>query len=41
MSHRVVEAGDVEPSFGVFRKMRAALGATGGRYAGPELRAAE
>lgn len=29
MSRTVIDAGDVEPSFGVFRKMRAALGATG------------
>ena len=29
MSHTVIDAADVEPSFGVFRKMRAALGATG------------
>ena len=29
MGHTVIDAGDVEPSFGVFRKMRAALGASG------------
>jgi mannose-6-phosphate isomerase-like protein (cupin superfamily) len=29
MSHTVIDAGDVEPSFGVFRKMRIALGASG------------
>ena len=29
MSHTVVDAADVEPSFGVFRKMRLALGASG------------
>jgi hypothetical protein len=30
MGHTVIDAADVEPSFGVFRKMRHALGATGG-----------
>jgi uncharacterized cupin superfamily protein len=29
MSHTVIDAADVEPSFGVFRKMRAALGVSG------------
>jgi mannose-6-phosphate isomerase-like protein (cupin superfamily) len=29
MGHTVIDAADVEPSFGVFRKMRIALGATG------------
>lgn len=29
MSHTVIDAADVEPSFGVFRKMRIALGASG------------
>ena len=29
MGHTVVDAADVEPSFGVFRKMRLALGASG------------
>ena len=29
MSHTVIDAADVEPSFGVFRKMRVALGASG------------
>jgi mannose-6-phosphate isomerase-like protein (cupin superfamily) len=29
MGHTVIDAADVEPSFGVFRKMRQALGATG------------
>jgi uncharacterized cupin superfamily protein len=29
MGHTVIDAADVEPSFGVFRKMRHALGATG------------
>lgn len=29
MSYTVIDAADVEPSFGVFRKMRAALGVTG------------
>jgi uncharacterized cupin superfamily protein len=29
MSHTVIDAADVEASFGVFRKMRAALGVTG------------
>jgi mannose-6-phosphate isomerase-like protein (cupin superfamily) len=29
MGHTVIDAADVEPSFGVFRKMRLALGATG------------
>ena len=29
MGYTVIDAADVEPSFGVFRKMRAALGVTG------------
>ena len=29
MGHTVIDAADVEPSFGVFRKMRAALGVSG------------
>jgi mannose-6-phosphate isomerase-like protein (cupin superfamily) len=29
MGHTVIDATDVEPSFGVFRKMRIALGVTG------------
>jgi len=29
MSHTVIDVADVEPSFGVFRKMRIALGASG------------
>lgn len=29
MGHTVIDAADVEPSFGVFRKMRQALGVTG------------
>ena len=29
MGHTVIDAADVEPSFGVFRKMRIALGASG------------
>jgi mannose-6-phosphate isomerase-like protein (cupin superfamily) len=29
LAHTVIDAADVEPSFGVFRKMRAALGVSG------------